>query len=206
MAKLIDFVGYREIMLMTDTELAIIAFRIRVAEMCKAEITTEDRDKESNGLVENAVMLIVESSEPSSVTLRAAHRNHSVTNHRFCSGWWDLKDTSCPNVKHVVTGKRKKPSQKFVPFGDKVVAKHISSSGFGLACKTTVHNVSLVKQMVYQSSINQKIGSGEQVGQRSQQERNRSILENDRRPVDPPLPFEGARIQSERITKTSKIS
>ena len=53
--------GYREITLKRDTELAIIAFRNRVAEMCKAEVTTEDAvegDKESNRLIGNAVILI----------------------------------------------------------------------------------------------------------------------------------------------------
>ena len=60
-AKFIDLLGYREITLKSDTEPAIIAFRNRVAEACKAEVTTEDAvkgDKESNGLIENAVMLI----------------------------------------------------------------------------------------------------------------------------------------------------
>ena len=45
----------------SDTEPAIIAFRNRVAALCKAEVTTEDAvkgDKESNGLIENAVMLL----------------------------------------------------------------------------------------------------------------------------------------------------
>ena len=54
-AKFIDLT------LKSDTEPAIIAFRNRVAEACKAEVTTEDAvkgDKESNGLIENAVMLI----------------------------------------------------------------------------------------------------------------------------------------------------
>ena len=60
-AKFIDLLGYSEITLKSDTEPAIIAFRNRVAEACKAEVTTEDAvkgDKESNGLIENAVMLI----------------------------------------------------------------------------------------------------------------------------------------------------
>ena len=58
MAKFIDLLGYREITLISDTEPAIIAFRNRVAEMCKAGVTTEDTVKghsESNGLIENAV-------------------------------------------------------------------------------------------------------------------------------------------------------
>ena len=40
-AKFIDLLNCREITLMSDTELATIAFRNRVAEMCKAEVTTE---------------------------------------------------------------------------------------------------------------------------------------------------------------------
>ena len=60
-AKFIDLLGYREITLKSDTELAIIVFRNRVAEKCKAEVTTEDvvkRDEESNGLIDNAVVLL----------------------------------------------------------------------------------------------------------------------------------------------------
>ena len=59
--KIIDLLGYREITQKSATELAIDAFRNRVAEMCKAEVTTEDAvkgDKASNGLIENAVVLI----------------------------------------------------------------------------------------------------------------------------------------------------
>ena len=60
-AKFINLLGYREITLKSDTEPAIIAFRNRAAEMCEAEVTTEDAvegDKESNGLIEGAVMLV----------------------------------------------------------------------------------------------------------------------------------------------------
>ena len=56
--KFIDLLSYREIMLKSDTEPARIAFINRVTAMCKAEVTTEDAvkgDKESNGLIENAV-------------------------------------------------------------------------------------------------------------------------------------------------------
>ena len=41
-AKFIDLLGYREITLKSDTEPAIIAFRNRVVEMCKAEVTKVD--------------------------------------------------------------------------------------------------------------------------------------------------------------------
>ena len=51
---------YREFTGKSDTAPAIIAFRNRVAEMCKAEVTTEDVVKgsqPSNTLIENSVML-----------------------------------------------------------------------------------------------------------------------------------------------------
>ena len=54
--KFIDLLGYREITLKIDTEFAILAFRNRVAALCKAEVSTEDAvkgDKESNGLTEH---------------------------------------------------------------------------------------------------------------------------------------------------------
>ena len=104
-AKIIDLLGYREITLKSDTELAIIAFRNRAAEMRSAEVTTEDAvngHKESHGLIESAVMLIRDQN----VTLRAAHKNHSATNHLFDRGWWNMQDASCPDLRRVVTGRR----------------------------------------------------------------------------------------------------
>ena len=59
--RFIDLLGYREITLKSETEPSIIGFRNRVAAMCKAEVTTEDAvkgDKESNGLIGNAMMLL----------------------------------------------------------------------------------------------------------------------------------------------------
>ena len=66
----------KEPTLKSDTELAIIAFRNRVAEICNADVASEDAvkgDKLSNGLVENAVMLW----RGSSAMLRAAHMKNS---------------------------------------------------------------------------------------------------------------------------------
>ena len=60
--KFTCLLGHHEITFKSDTEPAIIAFRNRVAQMCKAEVTTEDAvkgDKESSGLIDNAVMLIL---------------------------------------------------------------------------------------------------------------------------------------------------
>ena len=56
-AKFINWLGDREITLKSDTDFAIIAFRNRVADMCAAEVATEDAvkgDESSNGLIENA--------------------------------------------------------------------------------------------------------------------------------------------------------
>ena len=61
MARFINSLGYKEITLKSDTEPAIIAHRNRVAENCNAEVALEDAikgDKPSNGLVENAGMLL----------------------------------------------------------------------------------------------------------------------------------------------------
>ena len=60
-ARFINSLGYKEITLKSDTEPAMVAFRNRLAENCNAEVTLEDAvkgDKPSNGLVENAVMLL----------------------------------------------------------------------------------------------------------------------------------------------------
>ena len=48
-AKFSHLLGYREITLKSDTEPAIVAFRNRVAEMCKAEVTTGDAVKGDKG-------------------------------------------------------------------------------------------------------------------------------------------------------------
>ena len=60
-ARFINFFGYKESTLKSDTEPAIVAFRNRVAENCNAEVATEDAvkgDKESNGFLENEIMLL----------------------------------------------------------------------------------------------------------------------------------------------------
>ena len=43
--KFMDLLDYREITLKSDTESAIIAFRDRVVEVCRAEVMTEDAVK-----------------------------------------------------------------------------------------------------------------------------------------------------------------
>ena len=61
LARFVNSSGYREITSKSDTEPAMIAFRNRLAENFNAEVTLESAvqgDKPSNGLVENAVMLL----------------------------------------------------------------------------------------------------------------------------------------------------
>ena len=89
----------------SDTELSIIAFRSRVAAMYKAEVTTKDAvngDKESNGLIENAVMLLRGiTSEQSSDISNAGRKNHSVMTHLSYHGWWSTPDASSPGARKV---------------------------------------------------------------------------------------------------------
>ena len=127
--------GYREITLKSDTELAIIAFSDRVAAMCKAEVTTEDAvtgHKESNGLIENAVMLLrgiirtikclIESrtQEPlgddSPVILWLWSRMHPIHVPKGRDGRTPLERLH-----------GKKPTQEFVPFGEKVLVRQITT-------------------------------------------------------------------------------
>ena len=59
--RFINSSGYKDVTLKSDTEPSIIAFRNRLAENCSAEVASEDAvkgDKPSNGLVENAAMLL----------------------------------------------------------------------------------------------------------------------------------------------------
>ena len=119
-AKFIELLGYREITLKSDTEPAITAFRNRVAALCKAEVATEDAvkgDKESNGLIENAVML-----------LRGIIR--TIKCHIESRTQESLGDESPVIpwlVEHAGRIDRKKPPHEFVPFGVKVLARRVTT-------------------------------------------------------------------------------
>ena len=72
--------------------------------------------------------------EPSHVTSRATRRNHSVLNQPYCLGWLNMQGAFCPDVRRVVNGNTpferlhgKRPTQEFVPFGEKVLAKQVST-------------------------------------------------------------------------------
>ena len=108
--RFIDLLGYREITLKSDTEPALVAFRNRVAAMCKAEVTTEDAvkgDKESNGLIENAIMLL--RGIIRTVKCQFESRTHEPLNHDSLVIPWFVEqpDVSCPGVKKVVMGRHR---------------------------------------------------------------------------------------------------
>ena len=134
--KFIGLLGYREITLRSDTELATVAFRNRVAAMCKAEVSTEDAvkgDKESDGLIENAIMLLrgiirtikchIESStqEPLSDDSLVVPW---LVEHAGCILSRCLKGRDGKTPFERLHGK--KPTQEFVPFREKVLARKIT--------------------------------------------------------------------------------
>ena len=137
MAKFIDLLGYREITLKSDTEPAIIAFRNRVAEACKAEVTTEDAvkgDKESNGLIENAVMLI--RGIIRSIKCHIESRTQEPLSDDSPVMPWLVEHARCilSRCQKGRDGKTpferlhgKKPTQEFVPFGEKVLARQVTT-------------------------------------------------------------------------------
>ena len=137
-AKFIDLLGYREITLKSDTEPPIIAFRNRVAEVCKAEVTTEDAvkgDKESSGLIENAVMLI--RGIIRTIKCHIESRTQEPLNDNSPIVPWLVEHAGCilSRCQKGRDGKMpferlhgKKPTQEFVPFGEKVLARRVTTA------------------------------------------------------------------------------
>ena len=137
MVRFIDLLGYREITLKTDTGPATVAFRNRVAAICKTEVTTEHAvkgDQESNGLIENAVILLrgiirtikchIESrtqeplSDDSRVTPWLVEHARCILSR--CQKGRDGR----PPIERL---HGKKPTQEFVPLGEKVLARQITT-------------------------------------------------------------------------------
>ena len=137
MVKFIDLLGYREITLKSDTEPAIIAFRNRLAALCKAEVTTEDAvkgDKESNGLIENAVMPLcgiirtIKCHIESGTQAPLGDESPVVpwlVEHAGCILSRCQKGRDGKTLFERMHGK--KPTQEFVPFGEKVLARRVTT-------------------------------------------------------------------------------
>ena len=132
--KFIDLFGCREITMKSDTDPAIIAFGNCVAEMCKGEVTTEDAvkgDKESNGLIENAVMLLRGIIQ--TIKCHIESRTQEPLSDDSPVMPWLVEHAGCilSRCQKGRDGKTpferlhgKKPTQEFVPFGEKVLARH----------------------------------------------------------------------------------
>ena len=137
MVRFIDLLGYRVITLKSDTEPAIVVFRNRVAAMCKAEVTTEDAvqgDKESNGLIENAIMLL--RGIIRTVKCHIESRTQEPLDDDSLVMPWLVEHAGCilSRCQKGRDGKTpferlhgKKPTQEFVPFGEKVLARKIAT-------------------------------------------------------------------------------
>ena len=121
----------------TDTEPAMVAFRNRVDKMCKAEVTTESAvkgEKESNGLIEKAVMQIrgiIRTIERQMESITQEPRSDEspilpwLVEHAGCilSRSQKGRDGKTPFQKLH----EKMPTQEFVPFVEKVLAKQVSA-------------------------------------------------------------------------------
>ena len=136
-AKFTDLLGYREITLKSDTEPAIIAFRNRVAALCKAEVTTEDAvkgDKKSNGPIETAVMLL--RGIIRTIKCHIESRTQESLGDESPVILWLVEHAGCilSRCQKGRDGKTpfermhgKKPPQEFVPFGEKVLARRVTT-------------------------------------------------------------------------------
>ena len=133
-ASFIFSLGYKEITLKSDTELSIIAFRNRVAENSNADVT-----------LKNAEQAFKPPGRKRSDVVACCHQNHQVscgelhrrrtpgrlpdlavvgrTCRRILSKCQKGRDGRTPFER--LQGK--KPTQEFVPFGEKVLARPISS-------------------------------------------------------------------------------
>ena len=235
-AKFIDLLGYREITLKSDTEPAIIAFRNRVAALCKAEVTTEDAvkgDKESNGLIENAVMLL--RGIIRTIKCHIESRTQESLGDESPVIPWLVEHAGCilSRCQKGRDGKTpfermhgKKPPQEFVPFGEKVLARRVTTEprnrmnpryqyGVWLGMRNNsaecfignadgVFRAREIRRLEPQDrwdkeAINNVIGVPWRMTD-GKWTVDRPEVRVDPIPI-PPLPFEGARIQRERITK-----
>ena len=221
-AQFIDLLGYPEITPKSDMGPAIIAFRSRVADMCKAEITTEDavkRDTESNGLVENTVMPI-QNHQMSHWKLHTRTTQWRITHSAEVGG------TCGMHLVQMSKGRDEKPPFKRLhgkePLQELVPAWWESVGNAYLQRsheqnESQIHVLKLARnakqqcrtlhwecRWCIQSSWNHTLGTAEQTGQRSRQDSrctvDRPEIRMDPNPI-PPVPFEGARIQRGRITR-----
>ena len=228
--RFIDLLDYREITLKSDTEPAMIAFRNCVAAICKAEVTTEDAvkgDKESNGLIENAVMQL--RGIIRTVKCHIESRMQEPLDDDSLVMPWFVEHPGCilSRCQKGLDGKTpferllgKRPTQEFVPFGEKVLARKITTDPMN---RMNPRNQCGIWLGMQNNSAECFIGNVDGVFRareirrlepqdRSDAEAINNVIGVPRMdsgqtrsssgPIPiPPLPFEGARIQRVRITK-----
>ena len=176
----------------------------------------------------------MELSEQSSDISKAGRKNHPATTRLSYHGWWSTPDASCLSRCQKGRDGRtpcermhgKKPTQKFVPFGEKVLARQITTD---LRNRMNPRYQYAVWLGMRNNSAECFIGNADGVFRAREIRRlepqvrwdtetinsvigvlwrmtdgkwtvDRPELREDPIPI-PPLPFEGARVQRERITK-----
>ena len=136
-ARFINSLGYQEITLKSDTEQAMIAFRNRAAENCNVQVTSEDAvkgDKPSIGLVENAVMLLRGVIRTIKCRVESCTQEELREDHPILPWLVEHAGSMLSKCQKGRDGRTpferlhgKKPTREFVPFGEKVLARPISS-------------------------------------------------------------------------------
>ena len=232
--RFIDLLRHREITLKSDTEPAIVALKNRVAAMCKAEVTSEDAvkgDKESNGLIENAIMLL--RGIIRTVKCHIESRMQKPLNDDSPVMPWLVEHAGCilSRCQKGRDGKTpferlhgKRPRQEFVPFGEKVLARKITADPMNRMNPRYHYGIWLgMRNNSAECFIGNADGAirAREIRRLEPQDRwdaeaiNNVIgvpwrrtdgsctVDRPEAQVDPipPLPFEGAPVQRERITK-----
>ena len=161
---------------------------------------------------------------------KAGRKNHSVMTHLSYRGWWSTLDASCTGARKGRDGKTpfermhgKKPTQEFVPLGEEVLARQVTTeprnrmnpryqygAWLGVRNNSTecfIGNANGVFRALEirrleprdTEAINSVIGVPWKMTD-GKWTVDRPEVRVDPIPI-PPLPFKGARIQRERITK-----
>ena len=180
-----------DLRLKSDTETAVIAFRNCVVDMCKADVTTEDAtkgDKPSDALIENTVMLprgIIRTIKCHTDSTQVEVREDSPSLSWLVEYAGGIL-SSCQKGRDEITPFErlygKQLSHEFVPFSEKVLARHISTHPMNRMNSRNRYgiwpgNEKPQRRMFHwicgrcvQSSRNQKAAATEQLGQRDHQQ------------------------------------
>ena len=164
---------------------------------------------------------------------RAAHKKNCEKTPRSCRGWWNMQGAFCPGARRVETvGRHLKDCMARSQHKNCAIRRE--GAGETDILRTVEQNESQIQvrsvagsekqqcrvlrgdgRRCIQSARGQEDRTSRQVGQRSNQQCDRSpwriadgkwtvdrpTTQNDPLPP-PPVPFEGARVQRERITRT----